>query len=51
MEAIATAARTHQAVALQTTCERPSVLDPVADAQLIALTPSPFDFDQTGRDH
>ncbi|WP_219893042.1 Gfo/Idh/MocA family protein [Aquisediminimonas profunda] len=45
MEAIAIAARTHQPIVLKTTCVRPEVLDPVADADLIALTPSPFDFD------
>ncbi|MFY7834943.1 MAG: Gfo/Idh/MocA family protein [Novosphingobium sp.] len=43
MEAIAIAARTHHSVVLTTTCNRPAVLDQVADADLIALTASPFD--------
>jgi predicted dehydrogenase len=51
MEAVAIAARTHQAVTLKTTCARPDVLDSTADAQLIALTPSPFDIDPAATDH
>lgn len=51
MEAVAIAARTHQSVNLSTSCARPEVLDPVADAALIALTPSPFDFDPSASGH
>lgn len=43
MEAIAQSARTGHAIMMQTDCRRPAPLDPVADAELIALTPSPFD--------
>lgn len=51
MEAVTIAARTHQAVTLKTSCTRPQILDPVADADLIALTPSPFDCDATADTH
>ncbi|NKJ45075.1 Gfo/Idh/MocA family oxidoreductase [Novosphingobium sp. SG720] len=43
MEAIAQSARIGQSIAMQTQCRRPAPIDPVADADLIALTPSPFD--------
>lgn len=43
MEAVARSAAEGRPVDLQSTCQRPAPLDPVADAQLIALTPSPFD--------
>lgn len=43
MEAIAQSARIGQAITMQTRCRRPDPIDPVADADLIALTPSPFD--------
>lgn len=45
MEAIATSARTCQPIDLRSSCQRPAPLDPIADAQLIALTPSPFELD------
>lgn len=51
MEAVTIAARTHQAVTLRTSCARPDILDPVRDADLIALTPSPFDFDPSDTGH
>lgn len=43
MEAIAISAREKRVVKLTTTCDRPALLDPETDADLIALTPSPFD--------
>lgn len=45
MEAIAQAARTHLPVELKSDCTRPAVLDPFHDAELIALTVSPFDLE------
>lgn len=51
MEAVAIAARTREAVTLKTSCARPDVLDSVADANLIALTPSPFDIDPAADGH
>lgn len=50
MEAMATSARTRQAIDLRTTCQRPAPLDPIADARLIALTPSPFDLQDFAQD-
>ena len=43
MEAIVRSATSRTVVELQSTCERPATIDPVADAALIALTASPFD--------
>jgi len=51
MEAIVTSARVRKPVQLKTSCERPQVLDPLADGDLIAFTPSPFDFDPAASDH
>lgn len=45
MDAIATSARSGDAVILQTTCERPDSINPLEDAQLISLTPSPYDLE------
>jgi len=43
MESIVCSAREHKAITLATTCERPAPIDKDADAQLVAMTPSPFD--------
>lgn len=43
MEAIATSAREHRPVRPATTCQRPPLIDPLADALLIDLMRSPFD--------
>lgn len=51
MEAIAISARERRAVDLVSTCNRPKPLDPVEDASLIALTPSPFDLEAASGAH
>ncbi|WP_428333205.1 Gfo/Idh/MocA family protein [Novosphingobium sp.] len=43
METIVQSARSGTAIDCVTRCERPALLDPVADAQLIAMTASPFE--------
>lgn len=50
MEAIAASARQRSVMDLHSHCTRPAPLDPVADARLIALTPSPFDLDDFAND-
>lgn len=51
MEAMVLAARERRSVTLQTDCARPAVLDPIADAELIACTASPFDADAVQLEH
>jgi predicted dehydrogenase len=48
MESIVRSAQTHSPIAMQSSCQRPAAIDAESDAALIAMTPSPFDMDETG---